>query len=283
MNLSYSSRLLINSCPRKFYLRKVANIQDSHDEDNPDLAFGKALEAAVVEYLRSKDLKRASVAALQAWSIDLDLEWKEKNFWNVLLLTKKFPYDDFLNSKEFKLLDYQVGYKIDLGDGFADRGWIDAILYSEERNLYTILEVKTTGSRNINPLSYKNSSQAEGYATVLDLILKKTGKGEANLNVIYLVAQVPQLELHVFPFPKGQHIKKEFLATLLLEKERVQRYKELEFWPRHGQSCMSYNRECTYANVCGFNLGHFEQKVEEVEADNTYDFDFHINDFITSE
>lgn len=285
MLTSYSGRMLLNSCPRKFQLRKVYGIGDREDtEENPNFAFGLAVEAGVVEFTKSKSLARAAVACFAGWDIDLFAERKDKSIWNALVLMDIIAQQPEFQDSDFEVAilegkpAIQVGYSIDCGDGYFERGYIDLILYSKSAQLYTVVEIKTTGANVVHPESYQNSAQGTGYVVVLDAILRKLGLAAGqNFNVLYIVAQVPYFNVHLFPFPKGARHKLEWLLTLLLDKKKLQSFEEEDFYPKHGQSCVAFNRACSYFGECHTSLAGFPKAKQEIVLGD-YDYNFTLED-----
>ena len=174
-NLSYSGRLTLHSCPRRFQLEKL-NAEVTTIEDyiaSVTLSFGQVVGLGLQLTLEGKTLEQVIFQMYLLWKPELfqEDEKKKKSFWYAVQAVQRFismREDGFL--QDYELVYYngvpanELSFRIHLPDGFKYRGFIDAVLRHKKTGRVLVLECKTTASNNLNPAMYKNSSQAVGYS-----------------------------------------------------------------------------------------------------------------------
>jgi hypothetical protein len=173
--------------------------------------------------------------------------------------------------EEYELVYYrgkpatELSFCINLPDGFRLRGFVDAVLKHKESGKVVVLECKTTGSVAINPATYKNSAQAIGYSIVLDVLYPELSSYE----VLYLVYQTGAREYHPIPFTKNYLQRALWIRELLLDVEMIKLYEEAEVYPMHGESCVSFGRDCEYLQSCTLSTEFLTKKCTPEEEDKT--------------
>ncbi len=186
----------------------------------------------------------------------------------------------FLNDFELVYIDgtpaCELGFAVNMFDGFVYRGSVDAVLRHTGTGEIFILECKTTWDRESNPAKFKNSGQALGYSIVLDAIFP----GLSSYSVLYLVYSTSTLEFTPLPFQKSFESRAEWIRSLVFDTESIIRYEEAGVYPRYGESCFAFFRECEYINSCGFSTAYLakpyavsEKEVAVEEAKYTHRFD----------
>lgn len=241
-----------------------------------------------------------------AWDGDLLFEdagavKKKKLFWYTIA-----ALDCFIRVKDTILKGWAVaefngkpaselGYSIDFGDGFYERGFVDIVLYHAATGRYMILELKTKGSDRVDEADYKNSGQGIGYGVVLDVITASMGKEHvSSYDVLYLPYLTKSLEWHPLPFSKLHSQRAQWIQEVFLDKAMIVAYQDANYWPMHGESCMAFYRRCEFYDMCNmsekFLLGkpieNIDVKEDKVEKDGRtpkYQFNFHVNQLIEAQ
>lgn len=254
--LSYSSLLLLHSCPRKFELYKhqseKATIADEQSEIT--FAFGHIVGEAIQMILAGASKKEVIWKMFLGWHTDLLAEnsKKSKSFWDAMIALERFislRESGFL--EEYELVYYdgkpacELSFCITFPDGFRLRGFVDAVLKHKESGQVLVLECKTTGN-NFSPSQYKNSAQAIGYSIVLDVLFPHLSSYE----VLYLIYKTTDQTYHTIPFVKSYLQRALWIKELLLDIEMIKLYEAAGTYPMHGESCYSFFRECEYLNTC---------------------------------
>jgi hypothetical protein len=260
--LSYSSRLLLHSCPRKYQLYRL-NAETTTPEEEAEVsqsvtfAFGTVVGVGIQELLQGATLDAAILAMFLEWEPDL-LAYntkQKKSFFTAVFAVQHFDdirgrgyLDDYelVTTPEGKPaveLSFQVSIHDSQGT-FYYRGYVDAVLRHTLTNEILVLELKTT-SGQINSATYKNSSQAIGYSVVLDKLFPDL----SSYQVLYLVYSTKSMGYEPLIFEKSLLQRALWLQELLVEIEKIKLY-ETYGYPMHGESCFSWYRECEYLGLC---------------------------------
>ena len=260
--LSYSSLLLLHSCPRKFELYKSrtekTNVRD--EEAEITFAFGHVVGEAIQLVMDNRPKTEIVWRMFLGWHADLMAEnsKKSKSFWDAMIALERFiamRNSGFL--EEYELVYYQgkpaieLSFCIILPDGFRLRGYVDAVLRHKVTGEILVLECKTTGTR-FSPAQYKNSSQAIGYSVVLDVLFPELSSYE----VLYLIYQTTDQTYNPIPFAKSYSQRAQWIKELLLDVEMIKMYAEQAHYPQHGESCFAFFKECDYINLCTLSNQH---------------------------
>jgi hypothetical protein len=302
--LSYSGRNTLHSCERKYLLSRLGSKNVSVDEDYLDLeaettknvtfAYGHAVGNGVQEILQGIPLDTVIWNTFLNWDIDLSIEDEKKCkslFYAVIAIQ---TFEGFYKNPQNDLSKYEIAtfndkpavelpFKVKVGDAW-DRGKVDAIVKHKTTGVYAIVEVKTSGYTFIDEASYSNSSQGLGYGIVLDY-LAKLSESKASYNVIYLVYASKQLKWYAFVFPKSLSKKAEYLTDLVADVNKV----SSGYFPKRGNSCLSFGRRCPFYNNCDLDLNLLikpltEEILAEIEKDlERYTFTFDIKDLIENQ
>lgn len=249
--LSFSSVKLLRSCPRKFFLLKS---QIGERESTIDTAFGSAVGAGVQEWLVSKDLNKAFYAAFRHWDHELldENPKSKKSIGDALLAIESFTLTNPL--VDFDIIYWngapatELGFYVDLGEGFVYRGFADLVLRNRKNNEIYVLDIKTTGANYFNMNTYRNSEQVLGYSIILDEVAKTYVTNFTCLYLTYKSGTREWCEPAMFPKTLDQRI--DWIRTVLSEKSRIQSYISNDFFPMHGESCVAYSRDCQFMGVC---------------------------------
>lgn len=260
--LSYSSILLLHSCPRKFQLYKYRTEKTNPRDEESEItfAFGHVVGEAIQLVLSAEQKSAIVWKMFLGWHTDLMAEnsKKSKSFWDAMIALERFMAlreAGFL--EEYELVYYQgkpaceLSFCITLPDGFRLRGYVDAVLRHKITGEILVLECKTTGTR-FSPAQYKNSSQAIGYSVVLDVLFPELSSYE----VLYLVYQTTDQSYTPIPFTKSYSQRAQWIKELLLDVEMIKAYETHNHYPQHGESCFAFFKECEYLNTCTLSNEH---------------------------
>lgn len=290
--LSYSSLLTLHSCPRKFELYKKRSTHRTEEalKSTITFAFGHVVGEGIQLVLASVPMNEVIWKMFLMWHTPELLQSDEKankSFFSAVFAVQKFAFmreAGFLD--EYELVYYngkpacELGFRINFPDGFALRGYVDAVLRSRETGKILVLECKTTGSKNINPATYKNSSQAIGYSIVLDVLFPSL----SSYDVLYLVYQTTEREFHPIPFTKSYLQRALWIQDLLFDIEVIKMYDESGIYPMRGESCMSFFRECEYLQTCHLSTEYLTKVCTEEEVDSeVYDVNIGLEDLLTAQ
>lgn len=292
--MSYSSSLTLHACPRKYQLYKLRTESNSDQDSSGNVifAFGHAVGEGTQLVLEGKSEEEILFTLFTKWYVDLlALDVKSsRSFFHAIFAIKKFialRADGLLGG--YELVYYQdkpaceLSFCITTPDGFRFRGFVDAVLKHSITGEVVVLEVKTTGSRNINGAMYKNSSQALGYSVVLDVLFPKL----SSYKVIYLPYQTSSMEYSVLPFSKSYLQRAAWIQSLILDIEHIKMYENTGIYPMYGESCYSFFKECEYFGICELNTTSLIKPLEQKYLDEIAAEEFTINltlaDLITSQ
>lgn len=292
---SHSTSDKFVACERKFACSKLELNQPVQTdsvvtlEGNIDFAFGKAVETGVQAALLGHPKWKIFFDMFMAWDIKLMQEHPKgyaKTFTDAIIAIDQFIYiqQELMQGWEIAMFNgkpaIELAMRLDLENGYFFIGHADIILYHPSAKRYRVLEIKTTGAKNINEAMYKNSGQGTGYSIFLDQIAKDV-ELTATFEVTYLVWSTSLGGWRVYQFTKSRSARADWLNTLLLDIKRIHTYRTLHFWPKRGSACFDYGRPCAYLDSCdldptSFNpSGDFAQ-IEAHELDE-HEFDFKFN------
>lgn len=295
---SHSSRTLLHKCPRKYQLYRQGSdkvVEDETKEQEGELtfAYGTVVGIAIASGIEGASLDEIILEMFLAWDCDLLLEnpRQNKSFWLAVTAAKRFVAlreSGFL--KEYELVYYEdapaieLGFRIDMGDGFFYRGYVDAVLKHKVTNAIMVLEAKTS-SGTANPAMYRNSGQALGYSVVLDKLFPDL----SSYTVLYLVYETKSYEYKELPFSKSLLQRALWLQELIIDKKKVEMYEELGTYPMHGESCFDFFRPCEYLGTCTLSTQNLikplqKKHIEEIKKEeDDYHFTVSFYDLVQSQ
>ena len=289
--LSYSSLLSLHSCPRKFQLYKLRTTHRSEEalESTITFAFGHVVGEGIQLIFAGHSIETVIFEMFKGWHTDLFArdDKGKKSFWEAVIALQRFvaiKESGFLN--DYDLLYYngkpacELSFAINFPDGFRLRGFVDAVLVHRTTGEIIVLECKTTGSKSLNPATYKNSAQAIGYSVVLDVIAPDVSSYE----VLYLVYQTHSGEYQPFRFPKTYLQRALWIQEILLDIELIKLYENTGVYPMHGESCYNFFRECEYFNTCTMSTEYLTKKCTPEEEDKTeYQINLSLQDLLNAQ
>lgn len=262
--LSYSSENTLYECPQKYRLYKL-RVHSTEDAIFQSIsnAFGHScgLAAQMIFQEHQFSLHDVLWAQFLQWPENIPLamedEKAKKGFFYANLYAAKLYYarrNGFL--RDWVIVDYngkpaiELGFEILLPNGFRYRGFIDAVLRNRITNALGVLEHKTTKYTTIDPAQYKNSGQSVGYSIVLDHIDPDLSSYE----VLYLIYSSTSMEITPLEFTKSLAQRAEWIQTLLFNIQNIQMYDEAGVYPRRGESCFNFFRQCQYFQTCTMSI-----------------------------
>jgi hypothetical protein len=293
--MSHSSNVMLHRCPRKYEISKLTpRVKFNGPEDDEHLEFGKLIGIGVQEVLEHGNLNKAYITMMMAWKGILDDDAGEKakkTFWHGLYGTDKFIVVRNSVFANCELVYFEgrpateLGFSIDMGDGFTYRGFLDALLYDKLHDELVVYEGKSTTSYNVNSAMFKNSGQGLGYSLIVDTIGQALGFKKPSFKVNYCIYKTKAMEWDILPFTKSHTSRALWIKNLVDDKQDVIRRATEGYWPMRGESCFDYMRPCAFFETCEisteFLLGE-EVEVRKEEADK-YRFHFDLNELIAAQ
>lgn len=299
--LSYSSCLLLHSCPRKYQLYKLEAEYEADEDAQSSITFalGHIVGAGVQSILQHKPIEKIYWESFLAWDADLFAEdtKRSKSFWESMIAIERFRHVREMLLEDWELVYYtpngsdvpipavELSFIIHLPNGFKYRGFVDAVLRNKNTGEIRVLEIKTTGTNNVYPERYKNSAQAIGYSIVLDVIFPELSAYE----VLYLVYVTKTKEYIPLPFKKSFLQRALWIQELLLDCELIKLYDDAGVFPMHGESCFNFYRECEHMNTCTLSTSLLtkpitpEKEAKILEDHSSFHISLSVEDLIKAQ
>lgn len=269
--VSHSMEEVLNSCPRKFQIAKLAagSEEGRPRYNNVTFAFGHAVGAGVAVYDKTRSLRSAIWAAFLAWDIDLFSQEEAKP--NRADPRKSFAYAVYALEKyavwyaenmmeQYEVVELEATVLVDLETGHCDpdligdqptmfhTGHVDEILRHKVSGNLRVKENKTTGLTVVDPALYQNSNQTLGYSVVVAQF------GAAEYDVLYTIYSSSEMRWVSFDFPKGHLARAQWLKTEVQQAGIIRIYADDNFFPMRGSSCYAYSRQCEHFGQCNMDL-----------------------------
>src|ERR1044072_4038001 len=136
------------------------------------------------------------------------------------------------------------------GRGIAITGFVDAFLVNVMTEAFRTIDIKTH-RRFLRDATgkYKYDEQQVPYGIVLEHI---QGKQIDEFEVLYLDCFVdleePRGELN--SHQKDQDSIREWLINTVLKCQNIQRYMEMNYFPRCSNGCLNFNKPCFFLDIC---------------------------------
>lgn len=299
-NLSYSSNLLLHTCPRRFQLYKlnsktqeVSELDDA-SKSSVTFAYGTVVGIGVQSILEGNSFQDTLFKCFLEWKPHLfDSNPKQnKDFWRAIHAIKVFSILRTTYLKDYDLVIFEgkpateLSFRIIFPDGFKYRGFVDAVLRHKVTGEILVLEVKTTSSKSLSEAQYKNSAQAVGYSIVLDHIFPNY----SSYSVLYLPYLTHAMEFQPMKFTKSPLQRALWLQELLLDNETIKMYEEYGVYPMRGESCYSFFRACEYYGICTLStsalttsLTKEQEEALEKEEDSKYQINVTFQDLLATQ
>ena len=279
LGLSYSKLQVLHRCHRLYQITQKNN----HGRHSSSIifAFGHAVAAGVQSILAGNDLKRATLRGLADFNApDIwEVHKSKRSMAMVMIAIEKFfaanPLDGWIVPKFYNHAGEVVSgieffCQIDIDDSSSYQLHIDCILYNPEENEFLVLELKTTG--RYAESNYKNSAQTLGYSLCVDWIvdhceglmdISDPEHAKASNRVLYFVFDITEEVWQALPLLQTSLAKANFIQGLLLDREHIAAMERVNYYPKNGDSCNKFNRDCEFYNLCD------QQSLTEVCANST--------------
>lgn len=301
--VSHSTFERKQDCDRKFSVNKYtmnnpgSDIQLFQNEGNIDFAFGRAVETGIQATLLNHSKERIFWDMFLAWDIGLMQQHPKnyaKTFTDACIAIDQFQQikRELMQGWEIAMFNgkpaIELALCIDLENGYYYVGHADIILFHPVLQRYRVLEIKTTGSRNVDEAMYGNSGQGVGYSVFLDNIAKGV-ELTATFELFYLVFPTAEGYWKLYEFTKSRSNRADWLNTVLLDVNSIDTYRRLNFWPKRGGSCYKWGRRCEYYNSCdldptAFNPSGSFSVITETEIDrHHFDFRFTLSQILDTQ
>lgn len=286
---SYSILQEMHSCPRKLQLARyyAGRNREGDAVENIDFAFGHAVGAGVQSLFQQGRLDKALFNSFLAWNINFDarIQKKKKSIWEAAIAVEKFLpiINETLTEWELVWIGDKAGielsFSIDCNNGYKHYGHIDVVLRNKLTRHVAVIELKTTGLQYAEEAVYANSSQAIGYSVVLDTIFP----GISSYEVFHFIYSSTDREWTAMPFTKTISQRAEWIKDLLLDHAMLEKYKELAFYPKRGESCYSYFRRCEFFGSCNITPDEELPTLGMNEAAEMVDFELNLSDIVKAQ
>jgi hypothetical protein len=288
---SYSQLLDLHRCPRLFQQEKASAKQpastDYIAQPNLDFAFGHSVGAGISTLLATGSITAGLFASFVSWKADyFGDNGKGKSLAHAQIAIEQFHHQGLLQEYDVYRLPsgepaVEIAFMVDAENGYQHYGHIDLILQHRGTKKLAVLECKTTGYSSVDEALYYNSSQALSYSVVLDSI----SPGNTDYEVIYIVYSSTSREWQILPFLKSFTEKSGWLQDLLLDHASIRQYRQLNFFPKRGESCANqFGRRCKYFGIC--DLTTHASSYEDIPAERTAEnvnFAFKLSDLVAQQ
>lgn len=297
--LSHSSDVLLHKCPRKYELSKLSprDFQNGNSTGDSHLDFGSVVGIGTQELLVTSSINNAAFAVFKNWNKSLDDEEgirDRKTFWFALYALDKFQGLQKTALSRYKLLyidenpAIELGFSIDIGNGFYYRGFLDALLVDTIRNELVVYEGKTTKFRNVHEAIFKHSGQSLGYSLIVDRIARLLEREiGSSYKVIYAVYKSTAMEWELFHFMKNHTERALWIKNILIDKRHVQEYADDDYFPMQGENCFDFFRPCEFFGTCTLSnkyiVGDAEKVEVRVDDPSKYTYNFTLEDIIQTQ
>lgn len=136
------------------------------------------------------------------------------------------------------------------GRGVAFVGFMDAIMRNKWNDQYLTMDIKTH-RRTLKDAtaSYLYSAQQVPYGIMIEHIL---GKSVELFDVLYYDCFVDLMNPRCTPYQyeKDSTDIQEWLTNTVLTLQRIQQSMEMDYFPRTGGGCLSFNSACYFLDIC---------------------------------
>ena len=258
--ISYSSRSSLTKCPRRYQLSKLGVASNEFEDTNSEItmSFGHAVGLGVQLVWQGAQIDEIIWKLFLNWEVPIliDSTRHTKSLWYAIHAVRKL-----IDLREAGLLSdwelyywqgkpaVELSYLIDLGDDFNDRGFIDLVVQHRVTKKVMVIELKTSSAKSITQADFGNSTQALGYAVVLDYIMP----GLNSFEILYLIYRTESQEWLQMPMHKSALLKAEWIQTVILARKTLELYESMNYFPKEGSACRSMFGECKYYGICNLS------------------------------
>ena len=267
LELSHSSRMSLASCPRKIEFRKM--YASSRRDESIATGSGKALHNAFQSWIVDGNVDKGLWELVKAYPIQYQKSSMVANslegcIGTYLHCIKSDVFDEWeiayvVKPDGERVPAVEVPFDLVLHVDFFDDdnlveihyiGYIDLIMYNKFTDTYAVWDIKTTTKSDDFATQFTFDEQCLPYGLVLQTLLGLDyTKG---YEVGYWVCHINHLEPFdkLLTFTKDGNDVAEWFTSYLIDLHALSLYHRLGFFPRHGNSCKSWNRQCTFFDMC---------------------------------
>lgn len=271
LEISHSSRGTLAGCARKFELYKFYP-RNRGREDGFAADVGTALHHAYQDYLIHEDEDRAQWILMTKYPYMLELSQKvhgpenDRSLEACLATLDEMIASPRMTEYELATVRRPDGIEVpaievpfairftDLilpdGRGLAYTGFMDAIMRHKFTGQYRTMDIKTSRDRLKDKTpKYVFNSQQNPYGMVVEHL---AGQAIESFEVLFFDCFVDLVDPNVvmWPFTRTREDMQEWLLDVVLDFQNIQRFMELNHFPRTSHGCLSFNRPCPYLDIC---------------------------------
>ena len=268
LELSHSSRAAFHSCARKLEFRKIYD----HSRRGEGLASGagQALHVASQNWLQYGDKNQAIWHLVRNYPIKFQKSWMDTNSLAGCYQTLRSMM------KWEKLKEYEIA-KIHKPDGtlanavevpfilrikeypfYPDGrtiqvdyvGFIDFIFYHLMEDEYIVCDLKTTTKNTDKTVEFRFADQCLPYGLVLESLLGHDINNGFQVNYWSTLIDHVEPKNVMIPFHKTKADIQDWMQGYLFDLDRIRRMYNVGWFPRDGNSCMSWSRPCVFFDFC---------------------------------
>ena len=285
--LSDSTMRDFNRCEKFFQLYRMCDTDMPRNNGSPATIRGSAFGIGVQTYFLTGDIEQALYQTwLAYWPIDENRPYISCSRTLNNLLVAKEKLDILRRRYEVAIFEgkpaIELSFRLNkIGSKYYYVGYIDLVLFDKEEGIYVVFEIKTTGYNltDLEPV-YKNQGQTLAYSIVLDKI---ASSNLSKYGVLYFVVRDkgknPIPDIYSFAFTKTLTDRLKWFVSYGLDLEKAERMEELGIYPMRGESCVSFNRVCTFYNNCQLE-SLAENKRAKPETEEEYQFTYDLDDLV---
>lgn len=273
LSLSHSSlNGSYRSCERLLEFTKFLAFPRPSQEESLPAKAGIALHHAYQTWLKTSSLDAAALSLLIHYPIHLcsdttDGRSLEACYASLIELTNhpqlyRYQVATIRNPAGQIVEAIEVPFQITITNHpfpfpVTYNGFIDAILFDTVHNSYFVGDLKTTRqSLSSYDAVYANSTQCLPYGLVLEAM---HGNRISAFEIIYICLYTDILKPRVekYEYTKTQADIQDWIMSLAWDLHTIYDRMTRGWWVKNGQSCMNWNRKCSFFDVCtSRNLGY---------------------------
>lgn len=297
ITLSFSRLETARSCLRKFQLKELKNRRAQFT--TIDMAYGSAFGAGVQELFLSGDLDMAKLQASLAWDFpEFEDPWgkkKDKSFGMCLWALELFAQSEFaVLSQEYELAYFgdrngiELFVYLDIGERYSYQVHVDLVLQHKDSGALCVAEIKTSGMAQ-QEANWGNADQTMGYYSLLWYLCQKYERPFDPV-VFYITHHTgKQLDPEsnfgfvTFPYMKDEKVILDFMRTLMVDIDLLDTCQEMNYFPKRGSACVSYNRPCEFYGTCDLETNEYggEDTIYQHLSMEDVDFVIDINKMLS--
>lgn len=278
LRVSYSSLNVFDSCPRKFEFQKLYP-QRPRTGEQFAADVGTALHKGYQNYLIHQDRDKALWELLRAFPYEA--EWNQPNDnrnleavvstfeemldstkmieWELMQIKRPPTVDELANGVTDGVIvpaievPFELRFKgINLPDGrgIAFVGYMDAVMRNLSTGLVRTLDIKTHRRFILDATAkYRFDSQQVPYGIMLEHI---QGNPVDEFEVLYFDCLVDLAEprVQLYNYMKDSTDIQEWLTNKIMQLQNIQRFMEMDYFPRTDSGCLHYNKPCFFLEQC---------------------------------